>query len=65
SALLTGGMTVGQQLPTGYGAYNVPYQYRNSYNDTPDNWYRYSNGNIYQVNPTTQLVTAIVASILT
>ena len=32
--------------------------------DTPDDWYRYSNGNIYRVDPTTQLVTAIVKSIL-
>ena len=36
-----------------------------SYYDTPDAWYRYNNGYIYQVDPTTQLVTAIVASILT
>ena len=64
SALLTGGMTVGQPLPAGYGAYNVPYAYRTSYYDTPDAWYRYSNGYIYQVDPATQLVTAIVASAL-
>lgn len=65
AALLGGGMTVGQQLPMGYSAYNVPMQYRANYYDTPDSWYRYSNGNIYQVNPTTQLVTAIVAAALT
>lgn len=65
AALLTGGMTVGQPLPTGYGAYNVPYDYRARYYDTPDNWYRYSNGRIYQVDPATQLVTAVVASALT
>jgi hypothetical protein len=43
----------------------VPYAYRSSYFDTPNAYYRYNNGNIYQVDPTTMLVTAIVASILT
>ena len=65
AALLSPGMSIGQQLPAGYNAYNVPLGYRDTYYDTPDNWYRYSNGNIYQVNPVTQLVTALVASALT
>ena len=65
AALLTGGMTVGQPLPMGYSAYNVPYQYRTAYYDTPNDWYRYSNGYVYRVDPATQLVTAIVASALT
>ena len=65
AALLSPGFTIGQRLPAGYNMYNVPMGYRNSYYDTPDAWYRYNNGYIYQVDPTTQLVTAIVASILT
>jgi hypothetical protein len=65
AALLTPGFSVGQQLPMGYSMYNVPMSYRDTYYDTPNAWYRYNNGNIYQVDPTTQLVTAIVASILT
>lgn len=65
AALLTGGLNVGQPLPMGYSAYNVPYQYRTTYYDTPDAWYRYSNGYVYQVDPRTMLVTAIVASALT
>lgn len=65
AALLGQGMTVGQPLPAGYGAYNVPYDYRSQYYDSPNAMYRYANGNIYRVNPTTQLVTALVASILT
>ncbi|MGI8704382.1 MAG: hypothetical protein ACR2JJ_01035 [Sphingomicrobium sp.] len=65
AALLTGGMTVGQPMPVGYSAYNVPYQYRANYYDTPNDWYRYSNGNIYRVDPTTQLVTALVTAALT
>jgi hypothetical protein len=58
-------MSVGQPLPMGYGTYNVPTAYRSTYYDTPNAWYRYNNGNIYQVDPTTQIVTAIVASLLT
>jgi hypothetical protein len=65
AALLSPGFTVGQALPAGYGVYNVPYDYRATYYDTPDAWYRYNNGYIYQVDPVTQLVTAVVASLLT
>ena len=65
AALLSPGFSIGQQLPMGYSTYNVPYAYRSTYYDTPNAWYRYNNGYIYQVDPTTQLVSAIVASILT
>jgi hypothetical protein len=65
AALMSPGFSIGQPLPMGYGAYNVPYAYRATYYDTPNAWYRYNNGYIYQVDPTTQLVTAIVASLLT
>ena len=65
AALMAPGFTVGQALPLGYSAYNVPYDYRATYYDTPNAWYRYNNGYIYQVDPATQIVTAIVASLLT
>lgn len=65
AALLSPGFTVGQPLPMGYNVYNVPYAYRTNYYDTPNDWYRYNNGSIYRVDPTTLLVTAIVASVLT
>ncbi len=65
AALLSPGFAVGQALPVGYDAYNVPYAYRGTYYDTPRAWYRYSNGYIYQVDPATRLVTAAVASLLT
>ena len=65
AALLSPGFNIGQPLPAGYDVYNVPYDYRATYYDTPSAMYRYNNGNIYQVDPTTMLVTAIVASILT
>ena len=65
ASLLAPGLSIGQALPMGYDTYNVPYSYRQTYYDTPDAWYRYNNGNIYQVDPTTRLVTAIVASLLT
>ena len=65
AALLSPGFTLGQRLPMGYDVYNVPYGYRDTYYDTPNAWYRYNNGYIYQVDPVTQIVTAIVASLLT
>jgi hypothetical protein len=65
AALMSPGFAVGQPLPVGYDVYNVPYDYRATYYDTSDAWYRYSNGYIYQVDPVTQVVTAIVASLLT
>ena len=63
-SLLGGGLGVGQQLPLGYSAYNLPLSYRDQYYDTPDNMYRYSNGYIYQVDPTTQLITAVIDAIV-
>jgi hypothetical protein len=65
AALLSPGFAIGQPMPMGYNVYNVPYGYRTTYYDTANDWYRYNNGYIYRVDPTTQLVTAIVASILT
>jgi hypothetical protein len=64
AALMSPGFTVGQPLPVGYGMYNVPMAYRATYYDTPNAWYRYNNGYIYQVDPATMLVTAMVASAL-
>ncbi len=64
SLLSPNGFSVGQSLPAGYGTYNVPYQYRDDYYDTADNMYRYNNGNIYRVDPTTQLITALVKAIV-
>jgi len=64
ASLLTGGMSVGQQLPLGYSTYNVPLAYRSQYYDTPDAWYRYNDGYIYQVDPTTRLITAIVQALV-
>ncbi len=65
ASLLTGtGMSVGQPMPMGYSTYNVPLAYRDQYYDTSDAWYRYNNGYIYQVDPTTQLVTSIIRALV-
>ena len=64
ASLLTGGLSVGQPLPASYSVYNVPMSYRDRYYDTPDNWYRYSDGYIYQVDPTTRLITAMVQALV-
>lgn len=63
-SLLAGDLAVGQHLPAGYDVYNVPYDYRDEYVDTEDAWYRYNDGHIYQVDPTTQLVQAIVETLV-
>ncbi|QGN55353.1 hypothetical protein [Novosphingobium sp. Gsoil 351] len=61
SALLTGDtFQVGQPIPAGYDVYNVPYSYRDRYVDGPESNYRYSDGTIYQVDPTTQLIKAAI-----
>jgi hypothetical protein len=61
AALLTGdNFQIGSPVPPGYDVYNVPYPYRSEYFDGPDARYRYSDGYIYQVDPTTQLVTAAI-----
>ncbi|WP_420472492.1 hypothetical protein [Brevundimonas sp. FT23042] len=61
AALLTGQQwNVGQAMPSGYDIYNVPYDYRARYYDTPDRWYRYNDGYVYQVDPTTRLVQAVI-----
>ncbi|MBX7502038.1 hypothetical protein K3181_11350 [Qipengyuania sp. YG27] len=61
AALLTGDeFVVGQPMPQGYDVYNVPYSYRDRYRDTQDAWYRYSDGYVYRVDPTTQLVAAAI-----
>ena len=64
AALMSPGFTIGQPLPVGYSMYNVPLAYRSTYYDTPNAWYRYNNGYIYQVDPSTMLVGSVVASLL-
>ena len=63
-ALLAGDLGVGSTLPMGYNTYNVPLAYRSQYYDTPDAWYRYNDGYIYRVDPTTRLITAVIDAIV-
>ncbi|MFA4893497.1 hypothetical protein [Brevundimonas sp.] len=61
AALLTGqNLSVGQPLPEGYDIYNVPTAYRERYADSADALYRYNDGYVYQADPRTQLVTAVI-----
>ncbi|WP_343344553.1 hypothetical protein WJT74_10465 [Sphingomicrobium sp. XHP0239] len=64
AALLTGDVAVGQRLPSAYSVYNVPQPYRARYSDSPENYYRYSDGYIYRVDPTTMLVSEIIEAIV-
>jgi hypothetical protein len=60
-ALLTGQTpAVGQRMPAGYDIYNVPYAYRDRYADSPSALYRYNDGAIYQLDPTTQVIQAVI-----
>ena len=63
-ALLAGDLGVGGRLPYGYDTYNVPFAYRDRYADTADNWYRYNDGYIYQVDPKTRLISAVIDAIV-
>ena len=61
AALLTGDeFTIGRPMPSGYDVYNVPYPYRDRYYDTPEAWYRYSDGYVYRIDPKTQFVAAAI-----
>ena len=63
-ALLTGGgLGLGQALPQGYDAYNLPMQYRDEYQDGPDSIYRYADGNIYQADAKTQIIQSIISAL--
>ena len=63
-ALLAGDLAVGSPLPAGYDMYNVPLAYRDRYHDTPDAWYRYNDGYIYQVDPQTRLVESVIEALV-
>ncbi|HEY0627571.1 MAG TPA: hypothetical protein VGD10_12705 [Allosphingosinicella sp.] len=64
-ALLTGDtLGIGQTLPAGYDMYNVPWEYRDQYYDTDEYNYRYADGNIYQVDPQTQIIQAIISALV-
>ena len=62
--LLANDLSVGAPLPLGYDAYNVPLAYRASYYDTPTVMYRYNDGYIYQVDPATRLITAVINALV-
>ena len=47
---------------TGYPSYGVPSSYNQLYYGQPGYNYQYANGGIYQVDPTTQIVRALVRS---
>jgi hypothetical protein len=63
--LLSGdGWNVGAPAPQGYDLYNVPYDYRDEYADSATSSYRYNDGYMYEVDPTTQIVRTIIELVL-
>ena len=55
---------IGERWPVAYPDYNVPYAYRDRYVDNDQHWYRYNDGYIYRVDPTTRLITAVIDAIV-
>ena len=63
--LLTGdGWNVGAPAPQGYDLYNVPANYRDQYADSDTSAYRYNDGRVYEVDPTTLIVRKIIDLVL-
>ena len=63
--LLTGDdWRVGSRAPEGYDLYNVPSNYRDQYTDSDASSYRYNDGYVYEVDPTTQIVRKIIELVL-
>ena len=63
--LLTGdNWRVGSPAPQGYDLYNVPSDYRDQYADGQSSSYRYNDGYVYEVDPTTQIVRKIIELVL-
>lgn len=61
AGLLTGdNWNVGSPAPQGYELYNVPYDYRDRYADSASSAYRYNDGYVYEMDPTTRLVRQII-----
>jgi hypothetical protein len=58
------GLGVGDPFPDGFDVYNVPFAFRDRYADSDAAFYRYAYGNIYQVDPETQLIQQIVSTLV-
>ena len=64
-ALLTGSdFAVGEPMPAGYDVYTVPGPYRDRYADTDDALYRYADGRIYEIDPTSMLIAKAIDLVL-
>lgn len=60
-ALLSGSdFAVGEPLPAGYDVYNVPSAYQDRYIDSEEALYRYDDGRVYEIDPTSMLVEKII-----
>ncbi|WP_301751434.1 hypothetical protein [uncultured Erythrobacter sp.] len=65
AGLLTGNtFDIGSPMPRGYDVYNVPFDQREQYSDSPDARYRYADGYVYKIDPVTSLVTSAIALVL-
>lgn len=61
AALLTGSdFGIGQPMPAGYDVYNVPAAYQDQYYDNDEALYRYADGQVMQLDPTSLLIEQII-----
>lgn len=61
AGLITGDdWNIGATMPAGYEVYNVPYDYRDRFTDNSDSLYRYNDGHVYEVDPTTQIIRSLI-----
>jgi hypothetical protein len=58
--LLGGGLSTGQLFPSAYSNYYVPQQYRAFYPDGSDDYYRYANGYVYEVDRDSGLIESMI-----
>lgn len=60
-SLVTGDdWAVGARMPAGSDVYNVPMAYRDRYADNSSSLYRYNDGYVYEVDPTTQVIRSLI-----
>jgi hypothetical protein len=65
AGLLTGNeFEIGRPMPRGYDVYNVPFDQRDQYADSAQARYRYADGYVYKIDPTTALITSAIALVL-
>ena len=54
----------GDRFPTTYRTNNVPAEYRDQYRDSDQSLFRYADGNVYRISPTTRRVLEVITPLI-